>query len=232
MSSSTCASPTSSGSHRFRCTARSRMSGAPWTRCVGRPSANRSAPDPTSRRPGRCPAVPTRPRAGGVLRPSRTSRAARAVARGRRAGRARTAAPRGRGAAPRDASPMAGSASASIERASAGRSTVILWRPNTSRSRSSSRGPQRRPARRARVALDGLEPREQVERCGCRVAAVRRRCRSRPGIAELGLVGDAPRRGRVKRDTARTRTPRRASTALTAAAGVEAASPTLAPSPM
>ena len=92
---------------------------------------------------------------------------------------------------------FAGSASASIERALGGRSTAIRCRPKTSRSRSSSRGPQRprrrRPARRSSF----LSSAEQRERAGRRIRAGRHVHRH-DRVLEVGLVGDAPRCGDVE----------------------------------
>ena len=87
---------------------------------------------------------------------------------------------------------MAGSSSASMERAAAGRSTAIRARPKTSRSRSSSRGPQRPRSPPAELALEVLERREEVEGAGRRVRTGRR-VERHDRVAELGLVVDADR---------------------------------------
>ena len=99
---------------------------------------------PSGRSRGRRPTPPHARGGPARSRPSRTSRAARAAARGRRAGRGRTAAPRRAGAGRRGRSASVGSSRAG----SAGRSTAMRWRPKSSRSRSSSRGPQRARSRR------------------------------------------------------------------------------------
>ena len=93
---------------------------------------------------------------------------------------------------------LAGSVSASIERAFGGRSTTIRCRPNTSRSRSSSRGPQRPRPRRPARRSSSLELGEQRDRAGRRIRSGRN-VHGHDRVVEVGLVGDAPRRGDVER---------------------------------
>ena len=124
----------------------------------GRPSDRPPTADRADR--GR----PFRGLAAGASRGDRLAPARRdeARARGRPAARGRTAAPRRADAERRDRSVFDGSA----ERASSGRSTAIARRPKTSRSRSTSRGPQRSPIAAPERPLDALERDEEGDRPG------------------------------------------------------------------
>ena len=84
-----------------------------------------------------------------------------------------------------------------MERAAAGRSTAMRARPKTSRSRSSSRGPQRPRSWRPNWRSRPLSVARRVEGAGRRIRAGRRvECHDR--VPELGLVDDADRLRRVQ----------------------------------
>ena len=88
------------------------------------------------------------------------------------------------------------------------------------------------PPLTAELALDVLEPGEELEGRRSpdpgRAGHVERDDR----VAEVGLVGVAPRCRAYSRETPRSRAPGRPASAPTAAASVASASPTLAPRPM
>ena len=159
--------------------------------------------------------VPRRDRAGGdrplhlrwrrAARPrSRPSPAGRGPgqgrpgARGRRGGRG----PRG-GGPPGAGSPSPGRLGVE-DRPSAGRSMARRARPKTSRSRSSSRGPQRAALPPPERALQALERDEQGGGAGRRIRAGRH-VERHDRVAELGLVRHPDRLGGVEpRDAAQT----------------------------
>ena len=198
---------------------------------VDRRATRRRSPVPASRSAGRASGPST---AAGARRRSRRSRASPA-ARGRGARSASGARTNSRSAAVRvrhdeqRGPPCPGSS----DTPSGGRSIDSRARPKTSRSRSSSRGPQRSRSCAAERPLELLERDEQRDRAGRRIGAGRHVQRD-DRVAEPRLVVDADGRGRVQpaRRRGAGRPGRAASARIAAGERPASASPRFAPSPM
>ena len=178
---------------------------------------------------GRTASGPSTP-GGGARRPSRRSRASRAASarpRCRRAGRGRTGGspPSGWGTTSRR-SALPGSS----DKPSGGRSIDSRARPKTSRSRSSSRGPQRSRSWRPNARSSCLSAiRRAVAPVAGRGRPARRGRRRRSGTA----AGRRRRRARSRTAATRRGAGRRAAPPAPDPAGeLSAASPRFAPRPM